>query len=255
MSHTIIKIKKGWIMKKLLSVFLMLTTICAASCSNKISNAPETSEPLTNISSHSKSVFQNYDDILKRYQDLLSNECNEKNVQTDQLYSDQNDCTIEEALQSTVINSDTGIMGYAIYDVNHDDCAELFLMDEHYHIYAVFSQRNENPILLDRFGVNNHYVSLDQNGIFYQTGYGKGENSYTKIMRIAVSGDFEVLLEYGCSDDGMDYKYYVIENNVKRMIDLQEITILQEQYNSFLQNPSEATKFSGLQFFPIMNTE
>lgn len=48
MSHTIIKIKKGWIMKKLLSVFLMITTICtAASCSNNISNAPETSEPLT----------------------------------------------------------------------------------------------------------------------------------------------------------------------------------------------------------------
>ena len=251
-------------MKKLLSVFLMLTTICAASCSNKISNDPEPTELLTSISSHSKqttgivskkSIFQNYDDILKRYHDLLSNKYYKKNVQTDQLYSDQNDCTIEEALQSTVINSDTGIMGYAIYDVNHDGCVELFLMDEHYHIYAVFSQRNENPILLDRFGVNNHYVSLDQNGIFYQTGYGKGENSYTKIMRIAVSGDFEVLLEYGCSDDGMDYKYYVIENNVKRMIDLQEITILQEQYNSFLQNPSEATKFSGLQFIPIMNTE
>ena len=48
MSHIIIKIKKGWIMKKLLSVFLMITTICtAASCSNNISNAPETSEPLT----------------------------------------------------------------------------------------------------------------------------------------------------------------------------------------------------------------
>ena len=46
MSHTIIKIKKGWIMKKLLSVFLMLTTICAASCSNNISNDPQTSEPL-----------------------------------------------------------------------------------------------------------------------------------------------------------------------------------------------------------------
>lgn len=48
MSHTIIKIKKGWIMKKLLSVFLVIATICAvASCSNNISNAPETSEPLT----------------------------------------------------------------------------------------------------------------------------------------------------------------------------------------------------------------
>lgn len=33
-------------MKKLLSVFLMLTTICATSCSNNISNALETSEPL-----------------------------------------------------------------------------------------------------------------------------------------------------------------------------------------------------------------
>lgn len=52
MSHTIIKIKKGWIMKKLLSVILMIATICAASCSNNISNAPETSEPLASVTTN-----------------------------------------------------------------------------------------------------------------------------------------------------------------------------------------------------------
>ena len=142
-------------------------------------------------------------------------------------------------------------MGYAISDVNHDGCAELFLMDEQDHIYAVFSQRNEKPILLGSFGVNNHDVALDQNGTFYQTGYGKGENAYTKIMQIAPSGDFEVLLEYGCSDDGTNDQYYVIENHVKKMIDLQEMTVLQEKYHSFLQNPSETTKSSGLRFISV----
>lgn len=240
-------------MKKLLSVLLIGATICAGtSCDTELSNTSEISEPPTSGVSE-KSISHNYDDILKRYQDLLSDKYNEKNVQTDQLYSDPNDCAIEEALQTTVINSGTSMMGYAIYDINGDGQTELFLMDEHYHIYAVFSQRNDNPILLDSFMVNNHYVSLDQNGIFYQTGYGKGEYSfYTKIMRIANSGDFEVLLEYGCSDDGTDYQYYVIENQVKRKTDLQEITILQEQYNSFLQNPFETTKSSGLRFIPVM---
>ena len=218
-------------MKKLLSVLLIGATICAGtSCDTELSNTPEISEPPTSGVSE-KSISHNYD----------------------HLYSDPNDCAIEEALQTTVINSGTSMMGYAIYDINGDGQTELFLMDEHYHIYAVFSQRNDNPVLLDFFMVNNHYVSLDQNGIFYQTGYGKGEYSfYTKIMRIANSGDFEVLLEYGCSDDGTDYQYYVIENQVKRKTDLQEITILQEQYNSFLQNPSETTKSSGLRFIPVM---
>ena len=242
---------KESIMKKLLSVVLMFATIgAAASCKNQRSNAPEVSEPLTSIASE-KSIFRNYDDILKRYQVLLVSKGKEKNVQTDPLYADPNDCTIEGALQSTVINSDIDMMGYAISDVNHDGCAELFLMDEQDHIYAVFSQRNEKPILLGSFGVNNHDVALDQNGTFYQTGYGKGENAYTKIMQIAPSGDFEVLLEYGCSDDGTDDQYYVIENHVKKMIDLQEMTVLQEKYHSFLQNPSETTKSSGLRFISV----
>ena len=98
-------------MKKLLSVVLMFATIgAAASCKNQRSNAPEVSEPLTSIASE-KSIFRNYDDILKRYQVLLVSKGKEKNVQTDPLYADPNDCTIEGALQSTVINSDTDMMG------------------------------------------------------------------------------------------------------------------------------------------------
>lgn len=238
-------------MKKLLLVLLIVAMICAGTaCGVERSNTPENSEPPTSEVSE-KSVFHTYDDILKRYQDLLFD--NDKTATADPVYADPNDGAIEEALQTTVINSDTGMMGYAIYDSNGDGQTELFLMDEDYHIYAAFSQKNDHPVLLDLFMVNNHCVALDQNGNFYQTGYGKGEHAfYTKIMRMASGGDWEVLLEYGCSDDGIDGSYYVIENHVKRTTDLQEITTLQEQYDAFLQNPSETTKSSGLCFIPVM---
>ena len=71
----------------------------------------------------SKTVkFHSYDDILKRYRILLSNEHNEEATHTIGEYFDTNDYTIETALQSLVINSHRNQtqMGYAIYDINGD---------------------------------------------------------------------------------------------------------------------------------------
>jgi len=199
-----------------------------------------------------KVKFHSYDDILKRYRILLSNEHNEEATHTIGEYFDTNDYTIETALQSLVINSHRNQtqMGYAIYDINGDTQTELILMDDQYHIYAVFTQMNEIPVLLDQFSFNNHYVSLDQNGIFYKTGYGKGENSYTKIMQITNRGELETLLEYGYDD--VNCEYYIIENEVKRVATVHEITHLKDRYDIFLQYPTATTKKSGIPFVPAI---
>ena len=246
-------------MKKSILILLCCTMfICTVSC-NKSDDINQTEITTIQITLSNQTVysnsnvpkdlfFLNYDDILNRYRDLLSNTYNETNDQI----SDENDRTIDDALQSVVINSNTARMGYSLYDINEDGKTELFLLDEQYHIYAAFSQMNETPILLDVFAINNNYVSLDKNGLFYKTGYGKGENSYTKIMQISDNGKFEILLEYGCYDDGINHEYYVIENNVKSIIALQDIIVLQERYGTFLQNPSITTQNSGILFVPII---
>jgi hypothetical protein len=193
-------------------------------------------------------VFLDYDDILDRYRSLLS--YRDTKIVFDSTASDfvKNDSIIEAALQSIIVESNTDQMGYAIFDINKDMQPELFLMDECYHIYAVFSQTNGTPMLLDSFSLNNHYVSVSQDGTFYKTGYGKGENSYTQIMQISNSGKLTILLEYGCFDNDTNYEYYIIRNNIKSIVTLQDITALEELYHDFLKNPTEVTKNSGIIF-------
>ena len=200
-----------------------------------------------------KVMFHDYDDILERYRILLSNECNDGDSRTADECLDPNDHAIETTLRSLVINSyaDPNRMGYAIHDINGDTQTELILMDDQYHIYAVFTQINEIPVLLDWFGLNNHYASLDQNGIICKTGYGKGENSYTKIMQITHRGELEILLEYGYDDAASEY--YIMENHGKRVAERQDITALADLYAAFLQDPSATTKKSGILFVPAIN--
>lgn len=200
--------------------------------------------------SSNKVIFQSYEDILTRYRTLLSNEGNLEDQQNAVKDLDTNDDTIETALQSVVINSrgNQNQMGYSMYDMNGDGQSEFILMDDQHRIYAVFTQINGTPTLLDIFSLNNHYVALDQNGILYKTGYGKGENSYTKVMQITNEGKLESLLEYGYDDTNSEY--FIIENNVKRVAEWQDITMLQDRYDTFLQNPSDTTKKSGILFIP-----
>ena len=250
--------------KTVLSVLLCCALLSAAtSCNhnngmhsdNSQSSAETTFEIEHNTPSSEKDIskkvtFHSYNDILMRYRTLLSNEGNDEDQQNAVEDLDTNDDTIETALQSLVIDSHTNPnqMGYAIYDINGDSQTELILMDDQYHIYAVFTQMNKIPVLLDRFSLNNHYVSLDENGIFYKTGYGKGENSYTKIMQISNEGELETLLEYGYDDTAAEY--FIIENNVKHAAELQDITVLKDRYDTFLQDPSGTTKRSGILFVP-----
>lgn len=204
------------------------------------------------IADVSERCFLDYETILKKYRDLLLQKKNKEDMNTNESNFFESDCVIEEAIKFVSDNSSTSLMGYAIYDINNDRQDELFLMDEHYHIYAAFTQINGTPVLLDKFSLYNHYVSVDENGIFYKTGYGKGENSYTKIMKIAADGIFEIILEYGCFDDGSNLQYYVIENNNKTIVELSDIINLQEHYCSLLHNPSNITKTSGMVFIPVM---
>jgi len=246
-------------MKKAFLTLLLCAMITTMTSCNKINNINQTETNNNHMTLRHQSVysdnnifkkafFLSYNDILNRYRDLLLNNCNAANAQ----FSLENDCIIEDALQSVIINSHTNCMGYAVHDLNNDGETELLLLDEKYNIYAAFSQINETPILLDVFTLNNNFVSLDKDGIFYKTGYGKGENSYTKIMQISDNGGFEILLEYGCYDDGIDHEYYVVEQNAKRVTSLQEILVLQEHYSVFLKNPSNITQNSGILFIPII---
>lgn len=223
-------------------------------CNTTESNTIPNNGVLKKNNSSPENIFLNYDDVLQRYKILLLEKHNHlSNISpANLLYSDIRKTEIESALQQTVVNSISDSMGYALYDMNADGQAELILMDEMFHIYSIFSQSNNLPILIDSFGIYNDSIALDSNGTIYQSGYGKGESSYTQIKKLSSNGTFEILIEYGCYDNGTDLEYYIIENNEKRIVEEQDILNLEKHYKPFLQNSSLTTENAGISFSPII---
>ena len=236
------------------------TTDSVTDTANTNLTIPETSKDeisksiTRDISSVDSSISTNeYETIIDIYKEIVDIHKRYNPTESYEKYSDKiSQKWYGEIFNATLIGTvSNNSYGYAYSDLNGDNNPELILMLEDYTIIAIFSIVDGTPMLLDTFSANNHYVALDQEGRLYQTGYGKGENSYTKIMKLSDSGNFEVLLEYGCCDNGVDFEYYVIDNGVKRIVDLQTMIGFQQQYDIFLQNPSNTNKNSGILYIPV----
>ncbi len=195
--------------------------------------------------------FHSFQDVINRFQALIADETNTEQLQSNLVFVNDNDRRIESALESAVINSDSRCLGYALFDVNGDSQNELVLMDEHYHVYALFSKAGDIPRLLDSFFANNHVLAIGKDGMLCKSGYGKGENTYTEIMKLSDSGELETVLVYGCSDDGEVQEFYIMENGIKRSATEQEIAVLDERYAALVREPTEATRQSGILFISL----
>lgn len=232
-------------MKKVgLAAVMLLLSALLSGCSKAPKEPPDsinnacTEAPIENGA-------DGYDSVLERYRLLLS------------LGGDGFPARVTEfdgALESTVINAgDPERLGYAIYDINGDGSPELFLLDENYCVYAIFSRVGGKSVLLDSFGKNNHYVAVGRSGTIYKTGYGKGETRYTRLLQVTDCGELKCLLTYGYveetgADDSTGGRYYVTEDDVTRTVEETEIRALDAKYDRFLEEPCEITKTSGLQF-------
>ena len=249
-------------MKKIILILLCLIIFFVAISCQKMNSeeiqrqdAPQNIQDYENTSSLDGFMSTNeYKTIIDMYKEIVDIHKIYTPTEAYEKYNDNfSQKWYREIFSATLIGHvSNNSYGYAFSDLNSDDKSELILLLEDYTIIAIFSMVDGTPMLLDTFSANNHYVALDQDGILYQTGYGKGENSYTKIMQLSDSGNFETLLEFGCCDNGADFEYYVIENSVKRIVDLQSITRFQQQYATFLQNPSNTNKNSGILYIPVM---
>ena len=249
-------------MKKTILILLCLAIfLVAVSCQRSITEETQQQDVPQNIQFNDDTSnidgsmsINEYETIIDMYKEIVNIHKLYNPNESYERYSDKfSKKWYGEIFSATLIgNVSSNSYGYAYSDLNGDSKSELILLLEDYTIIAIFSMVDGTPILLDTFSANNHYVAVDQDGILYQTGYGKGENSYTKIMQLSDSGNFETLLEFGCCDNGVDFEYYVIENGVKRIVDLQSITRFQQQYDTLLQNPSNTNKNSGILYIPVM---
>lgn len=224
----------------------------------------ETIPPSSDVSS-SHTSFSNYADILNMYEQLINLKKHNEN-DYDKIYIANYSTENNEILQAifhAVLHITPQQAGYSIKDLNDDGTPELILLDSQYHLHSIFTTVSNCPKVLVRFWTD--YVAIDNNGIIYETGYGKGENWYVSEKTISETGEL-IAFSFGCKDTDINdsiLEYYKINNAVYNTTDNKllsgvytitnknEINELQEKYRQIFLNCSETTQNSGIEFVSI----
>ncbi len=150
--------------------------------------------------------------------------------------------------------------GYAIKDLNDDGVDELVLLNNEYHVIAIFSYADGKPVLLSNY-IPRGSCWIDGDGLLHENGSGGAYYSANAVYKIADGGaELELIVEFGTNGhewigDVAYTKYYKLVNGEEAEITETEFNDLIEQYGKYLGSVAGATatkEHSGLQFIPII---
>ena len=244
---------KKTILVLLFCAILMATASCNTSDDIDSVNVDTTTAPVTttsNLINHqNKQPSENvYQDVIHQYQELLMLKKNNANYEKIYLSSNEEGNEIQSAVYHAILRNNPEKMGYAMKDLNGDGVDELILLNEDYHIYAIFTAISGQPVVVDAsfYGDVNYTGAIGSDGTIYKHGYGKGENVYGSIMKLSDDGRLSGI-EFGCSDVDIDdpaVDYYKIENGVRESINYDEFKRLNDAYYETVGNATDLTKQS-----------
>lgn len=244
-------------MKKTILVLLVCAILTATVSCNTSDGGTEavhnTTAPITTASNQpdlqnqqpSENVYQ---DVINQYQELLMLKKNNANYEKIYLSSNEEGNEIQSAVYHAILCNNPEKMGYAMKDLNGDGVDELILLNEDYHVYAIFTAVNGKSVVVDAsfYGDVNDRGAIGPDGTIYKHGYGKGENVYGYSMKLSNDGRLSGI-EFGCSDVDIDdpaVDYYKIENGVRESIDYDEFKRLNDAYYETVGNATDLTKQS-----------
>ena len=245
-------------MKKTILILLFCAILVATSSCNTSDdigsvNVDTTTVPVTTTSNlinyQNKQPSENvYQDVINQYQELLTLKKNNANYEKIYLSSNEEGNEIQSAVYHAILCNNPEKMGYAMKDLNGDGVDELILLNEDYHIYAIFTAVNGKSVLVDAsfYGDVNDTGAIGPDGTIYKHGYGKGENVYGYSMKLSDDGSL-CGTEFGCSDvdiDDSEVDYYKIVNGVRESIDYDEFRRLNDAYYETVGNATDLTKQS-----------
>ena len=262
---------KKEIVTMLLAAALMTSSLTA--CSNvqadgndidnttveSIINLPTTPNDENEKKVENSPVFSGiYADVLEQFRKFLLIKKNYEDYTTifvDQ-YPDRNE--IINTLTQASIDIVPEEAGYCIKDINGDGSDELILLDENYHIYALFTIVNSQIKVVDTFwGETNHTGAIGSDGTIYKHGYGKGDNYYGYARKISGKGELIGLI-FKCVDNSVhtteaddltpfELEYFKEINGERTVLRKESFIALYEEYSFIFSNPTETTKQSGIE--------
>ncbi len=239
-------------MKKITSILLLFSILlCAVSCAkpsaDKEKNAEETTTNTT--TPNNTPVKQPYEDIIKEYTNLLLKKIDGKEIAKPNDSANETELALYEIVHDC---SDASAMGYAQKDINDDGVDELVLLNKSNRLSALFTLKNDSPILL--LNMDKMEASIASDGTVYANKYIKNKGDYTYIKKL-VDGKLEGLEYGGYVVDEKTVEYYKIENGERTKISADEKNLLDSSVQSVFLNPLYNTKKTGFRFISAISDD
>ncbi|MBQ8440767.1 MAG: hypothetical protein IJX19_08900 [Clostridia bacterium] len=121
---------------------------------------------------------------------------------------------------------------FTFHDLNRDGSPELIILTEDGTIYAIYTLKDQTPILVNSYYDCNHIAAIGANGTVYQSGYSKGDTWYFSVTKILNNGETEVF-SFGETDyDLYDCvtECYKTVNDAYTVIEKSELDALRASY-------------------------
>ena len=203
-------------------------------------------------------AFASYEDVLSTYFSLNKSDGDAFFTDT---YSklDDREKSILSGLRNLTVNAGLGRHGYSICDLNEDGVKELvFLQDGRGKPRLLFTLKDGLPVYVDEFYAGeNWYGAINQNGVIYKYGYGKGESSCFTSYRI-VNGEMvgTQYASYYASEedfeaDRLSYSKMTFQGDVSTREPITKIAFdaVYTVYEDVIQNPKDVTYDSNIGYF------
>ncbi|MCD8220069.1 MAG: hypothetical protein LUC50_07075 [Ruminococcus sp.] len=169
----------------------------------------------------------NYVEIIRSYQEYAEYiiDRNIEGVFQDNIFTISNiDETLSYHWENMLIETniwsyrnlpkDESAFGFALMDLNDNECKELILLLRDYTVLAIFTIANHNLTLIDAYWPK-HRCAIFDTGMIYTLSSNSASQWYYQIQCISSeNGSLKLLQEYGCSND----EYYKIIDEKKYSI-------------------------------------
>ena len=184
--------------------------------------------PTPSVCDPEKDVPAEYRSLVKRFHETLAIRENRELTQEEMETLDQEGFV---HLYEHAVNMGQQAC-FTFHDLNRDGSPELIILTEDGTIYAIYTLKDQTPILVNSYYDCNHIAAIGADGTVYQSGYSKGDTWYFSITKILNNGETEVFsfgeIDYDLYDNVTEC--YKTVNGEKIVIEKSELDALMASY-------------------------
>lgn len=151
--------------------------------------------------------------------------------------------------------------GYSYRDLDGDGYVELLLTENTNRIYALFTVKDEAPVLVTTFPQGMGYLTREGEIFYNVKEFDSDGQIFLSYSITRLEGGRLVGISYGWEDADENYTttgdevYFAIENGVKRELSYAEYKAYRTPYTYYWESSTRLTKLADLCYNPALGTE